>query len=187
PQLAVPVLVRLPPRLTDQLACAGVDPLSLVVELGTLVDELVVGVDECDIPPPPPGRPQLIDLLDRCDERAARRIRLCPAPGAGRGGGGGGERGHRGGGRASPRVSPPQPAPATRRRGSPPTASATRRSGAPTLAGRTTSSPSSRPRPSARSSSTGSRHGRRPPRARSPERPAPGPPAPSGGRPSASS
>src|SRR5262249_57649657 len=82
PQLPVPVLVRLPPRLSDQLAGAGVDPLPLVVVPGTPVDELVVGMHESDLPPPL-GRPQLIDLLDRCDERVAPRFSLSPAPGAG--------------------------------------------------------------------------------------------------------
>src|SRR5262249_1321953 len=75
PQLPVPVRVRFGARLSDQLAAAGVDSLSLIVEPSTPVDELVVGVHECDLPPPL-GRPQLIDLLDRCDERVARRVRL---------------------------------------------------------------------------------------------------------------
>src|SRR5262249_1229648 len=64
PQGFFPRLTLPPHFLPEQLVGAGVDVLPLVVEVGTLVDELVVGMEEIDLAPAD-DRPEPIQFFDR--------------------------------------------------------------------------------------------------------------------------
>src|SRR5215471_21239255 len=63
PQLTVPMQSWLSLGRLDDLARAHIDPLPLVVEVSTAVDELVVWVKEVNLAPPL-HHPKSIQLLD---------------------------------------------------------------------------------------------------------------------------